>query len=86
MKSKNMYSPRIKEKYIPYLYKEAKALNIPMTDIVNDVIEDYLLKVKCRNCLKEIILDVPSETAYCNYCDSEVFVIKGGRNESHNKR
>jgi hypothetical protein len=72
-----MYSPRIKEELIPFLYREAKYRGKPMTHIVNDVIEKYFITVKCSKCLAVIELDAPSETAYCDYCESEVFVLKG---------
>jgi ribosomal protein S27E len=74
-----MYSPKINDKYIPYLFQEAKASKKHMTTIVNNVIEDFLLKVRCRHCLKEIILDEPSETAYCPFCETNVFVVRGGK-------
>lgn len=69
-----MYSPKINEEFIPYLYKEAKKKGSPMTKLVNDVVENYLLKVKCKNCLSEINLEAPSDTAYCSFCDCIVFI------------
>ena len=69
-----MYSPRIKEKYIPWLYRDAKNKGKPMTTIVNDIVEEYLVKVRCSNCNTEIELDVPSNVAYCSNCECEVFV------------
>lgn len=39
-----MYSPKIKEEYIPVLYRVAKDLKKPMTAIVNDMIADSLKK------------------------------------------
>ena len=41
-----MYSPKIKERYIPILYRIAKKKNIPMTRVVNQNMGDYL-----ANCL-----------------------------------
>lgn len=69
-----MYSPQINEKYIPFLYKEAKEKGKPMTKLVSEIVENYFLKVKCKNCQSEIILDMPSETAYCEFCECITFV------------
>jgi hypothetical protein len=33
-----MYSPRIREEYIPLLYRQAKELKIPKTRLVNRII------------------------------------------------
>ena len=37
-----MYSPSIKEEYIPLLYRKAKELKIPMTKLVNRIIAEAL--------------------------------------------
>ena len=71
-----MYSPKIDENYIPAIYKLAKKQNTPMTKIVNEAIKAYLFKSLCRNCLSVIDTDEPQKTAYCDFCDSEVFLIK----------
>jgi len=39
-----MYSPKIKETYIPMLYKIAKARGMPMTHIVREALDEYLNK------------------------------------------
>jgi len=39
-----MYSPKIKETYIPVLYKIAKARRLPMTHIVREALDEYLNK------------------------------------------
>ncbi len=39
-----MYSPKIKENYIPVLYKIAKARRLPMTHIVREALDEYLNK------------------------------------------
>jgi len=39
-----MYSPKIKENYIPVLYKIAKARGLPMTHIVREALDEYLSK------------------------------------------
>lgn len=37
-----MYSPKIKERFIPILYRIAKEKEIPMTRVVNQIVGDYL--------------------------------------------
>ncbi len=39
-----MYSPKIKEEFIPVLYKIARARGIPMTHIVREALDEYLNK------------------------------------------
>ncbi len=39
-----MYSPKIKENYIPILYKIARARGLPMTHIVREALDEYLSK------------------------------------------
>jgi hypothetical protein len=37
-----MYSPKIKEEFIPILFKISLSKKIPMTKLVNQIIKDYL--------------------------------------------
>jgi len=37
-----MYSPKIKERFVPILYRIAKEKKMPMTRVVNQIIRDYL--------------------------------------------
>ena len=37
-----MYSPKIKEEFIPILYRISASKRIPMTTLVNQIIRDYL--------------------------------------------
>jgi len=37
-----MYSPKIKEEFIPILYRISASQRIPMTKLVNQIIKDYL--------------------------------------------
>ena len=37
-----MYSPKISEQYVPVLYRKSKELKIPMTRLVNQIIEKAL--------------------------------------------
>jgi len=39
-----MYSPKIKEDYIPVLYKIARVRGLPMTHIVREALDEYLNK------------------------------------------
>ena len=39
-----MYSPKIKEEYIPTLYQIAKTKGVPMTHLVCEALEEYLNK------------------------------------------
>jgi len=41
-----MYSPKIKEDLVPVLYQIAKINKIPMTRLVNEIIEKYLKKMQ----------------------------------------
>ena len=37
-----MYSPKIKEEFIPILFRISLSKRIPMTKLVNQIIQDYL--------------------------------------------
>jgi hypothetical protein len=37
-----MYSPKIKEEFIPILFRISTSKRIPMTKLVNQIIKDYL--------------------------------------------
>lgn len=39
-----MYSPKIKEKFIPQLYKLKQQTHKPMTTMVNEAIHEYLTR------------------------------------------
>ena len=41
-----MYSPRISEKLIPKIYNVAKAKGIPMTRVVDEILNDALSKIE----------------------------------------
>jgi hypothetical protein len=36
-----MYSPKVSEELIPYLYREAKEEKIPMTELINRIIKKH---------------------------------------------
>ncbi len=50
-----MYSPKIKETYIPILYKIARARQLPMTHIVREALDEYLNKPEI------VSIKIPSE-------------------------
>jgi hypothetical protein len=37
-----MYSPKIKEEYIPILFRLSNVQKVPMTKLVNRIIKEYL--------------------------------------------
>jgi hypothetical protein len=37
-----MYSPKIKDEFIPLLYRISASKRMPMTKLVNQIIKDYL--------------------------------------------
>ena len=39
-----MYSPKIRDEYIPVLYRIAKDRGVPMTQVVREALEEYLNK------------------------------------------
>jgi hypothetical protein len=41
-----MYSPKIREDLIPYLYKLAHFLNVPMTKTVNSILEEVVDRLR----------------------------------------
>jgi len=49
-----MYSPKIKEKYIPVLYQLSKALDQPMTKLVNQAVKDLIAKHKGKLLSQEV--------------------------------
>ena len=71
-----MYSPKIKEQLIPLIYNMAKREHKPMTAVVNEILEESLYKIYyCRNCNNQIEADKGTKTAYCEHCQSEVYLI-----------
>jgi len=69
-----MYSPKISEQLIPVIYRIAQTEKRPMTQVVNDILSDFLIKYYCQSCNKEILLEEKSNTGYCEDCESEVFL------------
>lgn len=41
-----MYSPKIKEEFIPVLYRLAKEQNVSMTKLVNEMVEQGITKLQ----------------------------------------
>ena len=44
IRRKLMYNPKVKEEYLPTLFKISASKRIPMTQLVNQIIKDYLDK------------------------------------------
>jgi len=49
-----MYSPKIKEELIPYLYRLAKHNGVPMTKLVNGFLEQLISQFKNSDIFSEI--------------------------------
>jgi len=43
IRREKMYSPKISEDLVPVLYRTARSKRIPMTKLVNRIIQEYLL-------------------------------------------
>lgn len=59
-----MYSPKIKEDYIPRLFRLKRQRQIPMTKLVNEIIGDYLKRLEeaeRENRAREITLHLLSK-------------------------
>ena len=48
-----MYSPKIDEDYIPFLYRKAKSQQIPMTRLVNKIIADFFMQTLPETIMEE---------------------------------
>ena len=48
-----MYSPKIKEKHIPYLYRLARHLQMPMTKLVDQILDPVIEKFKTTGIFEE---------------------------------
>ena len=60
-----MYSPKIKEAYIPVLYKLAKIKRMPMTRLVDRAIDEFLNKPETK--LLQLQAVEISENKYKNH-------------------
>ena len=49
-----MYSPKIKEKHIPYLYLLAQHLKMPMTKLVDQILEPIIERFKENGIFEEL--------------------------------
>jgi hypothetical protein len=48
-----MYSPKIDEDYIPFLYRKARSQQIPMTRLVNQIIADFFMQTLPETIMEE---------------------------------
>jgi hypothetical protein len=49
-----MYSPKIREEYIPYIYKLGRHTGKPMTHIVNEIIGAVIDKIRTTDLFEEL--------------------------------
>jgi hypothetical protein len=49
-----MYSPKINEAYIPYLYRLARHLGMPMTHLVDQILEPVIERFKENGIFEEL--------------------------------
>jgi len=72
-----MYSPKINEKLIPKLYKIAKAKNMPMTHLVNQILAKAIEKIEVEKRIirEKVVSEVPKE----------IYLIKQKGVENENK-
>lgn len=70
-----MYSPKVSEKLIPALYRKAKEQNKPMTELVNEIlVADLFQTYYCQSCNNPIEAEKGCKIAYCDKCESPVFL------------
>lgn len=70
-----MYSPKIDERHIPVIYRRAKSENKPMTKVLDEILHNNLYEIyHCQSCNAEIEVELGTNTAYCEYCECEVFL------------
>jgi hypothetical protein len=49
-----MYSPKISEKHIPYLYRLARHLRMPMTKLVDQILEGTIEALKANGIFEDV--------------------------------
>ena len=49
-----MYSPKIKDRHIPYLYRLARHLQMPMTRLVNEILEPVIERFKTTGIFEDL--------------------------------
>ena len=73
-----MYTPQLPDNLVQKLYLESKVKKRPMTKLLNDIVNSYFIGnnifKSCTKCGAEIETDLSQDTAYCEHCESEVFV------------
>jgi hypothetical protein len=50
-----MYSPKLREEFIPCLFRLAKKEGIPMTKLVNRIIEEALRNERAEEIVKDLL-------------------------------
>ena len=74
-----MYSPKIREDLIPYLYRIARHYGIPMTGLVNQYLEHAIAHFKATGIFEEIEQE---ETALKELADHLEGIINGKRKKT----
>lgn len=79
-----MYSPKIADDLIPKLYIRAKGEKKRMTKLVDEIIRDNMNRYEeacevkvmavCSSCLAHLETDDNQKEAYCDQCETIVFV------------
>lgn len=70
-----MYSPKINERHIPVIYRMAKSEKKTMTKIIDNILHNTLYELcHCQSCNAVIEVEIGTDTAYCEYCETEVFL------------
>lgn len=79
-----VYSPKIAEDLIPKLYVRAKGEKKPMTMLVDEILRENMKQYEegnvvrsvsvCGSCLAPLEVDDGQREAYCEKCQTTVFV------------
>jgi hypothetical protein len=76
-----MYSPKISDKFIPPLYRKAKQEGVPMTKLIDKIVEMFFAQevptiTQCPTCCPESRMYLEYEESYCTTCGIVVVGIK----------
>lgn len=78
-----MYSPKISERFIPLLYRKAKREGVPMTKLIDKIVEMFFAEEvptisECPNCCPDTKIHLNYEESYCTTCGIVVLGKKQG--------
>jgi hypothetical protein len=68
-----MYSPKISDKFIPPLYRKAKQEGVPMTKLIDKIVELFFAEEvptisQCPNCCPNSTAHLNHQESYCTTC------------------